>query len=483
MDERFKHMVKNDKTLLVKNGLVVTATDKYEADIYIEGEKIHTIGKNLKLNADKVIDAKGMYIFPGGIDAHTHMQLPFMGTFASDTFETGTLAGLYGGTTTIIDFAIQTQGESLKATLDKWHKMADGNAVGDYAFHVGVTDFNEKTKAEIKDIVEKEGISSFKTFMAYKGALMVDDRQLIGLMNEVKKYGGIVTTHAENGDLIDELILEAKNKGNLSPKYHALTRPEIAEIEASGRVIDLAYSGEHPLYIVHMTCEGALNRVREATKRNQKVHVETCIQYLLLDESLYDSPGFEGSKWVMSPPLRKEKDRISLWNGINQGLVHTVATDHCPFCMDQKRMGEKDFSKIPNGMPGIEHRLELLFSEGVLSKKISLNKFVDLTSTEPAKIFGMFPKKGTIVPGSDADLVIFNPNENHIISAKTHHHNCDYSAYEGWKVKGKCKTIILRGVIAVDNGKAHIGKGFGRYIKRSPYNVDYVEQKELITVS
>ncbi|MBI3591625.1 MAG: dihydropyrimidinase [Candidatus Melainabacteria bacterium] len=468
------------KTLLIKNGTIVTASDKYVADIFISGERIHTIGKDLSVSSDQTIDAKGNYIFPGGIDAHTHMELPFMGTYASDTFETGTLAGLHGGTTTIIDFAIQTQGKSLKSAIDEWHKKADGNAVSDYAFHIGVTDLNKNTKLEIKDIVKKEGISSFKTFMAYKGALMIDDRQMVSLMNEVKKYGGMVTTHAENGDMIDELISESKINGNLSPKFHALTRPDIAEAEASGRVIDMAYQGSHPLYIVHMTCEAALNRVREATKRNQKVFVETCIQYLLLDESLYESQGFEGSKWVMSPPLRKEKDRIALWNGINQGLVHTVATDHCPFCMEQKKMGLNDFSKIPNGMPGIEHRLELLYSEGVLKEKISMNKFVELTSTAPAKIFGMFPKKGTVAIGSDADIVIFDPNVKHTISAKTHHHNCDYSAYEGWKVQGKCKTVILRGTVAIEDGKALIGKGVGKYIERSPYNKDYAEEKELV---
>ena len=467
------------KSILIKNGIIITATDKYTADVYIEGEKIHTIGKNLNLNTNEVIDAKGCYIFPGGIDPHTHMELPFMGTFASDTFETGTLAGLHGGTTTIVDFAIQSKGESFKETINKWHKKADKNSVADYAFHLGVTDLNENTKAEIKDVVKKEGITSFKTFMAYKGALMIDDRQIICLMNEVKKYGGIVTTHAENGDLIDELIKEAKEKGNLSPTYHALTRPDIAEAEATGRIMDLAYSGNHPLYIVHMTCEAALNRVREATKRNQKVHVETCIQYLLLDESLYSSPDFEGSKWVMSPPLRKEKDREALWNGINQNIIDTVATDHCPFCMEQKRMGINDFSKIPNGMPGIEHRIELLYSEGVLKNKISLNKFVELTSTKAAKIFGLFPKKGSIAPDSDADIVIFDPNVTHTISAKTHHMNCDYSAFEGWKVKGKCKTVLLRGNIVINNGKALVEKGFGKYLHRAPYNQELIEEKEL----
>ncbi len=454
-------------SLLIKNGIVVTATDIYEADIFIVDEKVQTIGKDLNVSAAKTIDAKGCYLFPGGIDAHTHMELPFMGTFSSDDFESGTLAGLYGGTTTIIDFAIQTQGDTLTAALNQWHEKAGGKAVGDYAFHVAVTDFNPKTKAEIKTIINEGGVNSFKTFMAYKGALMIDDRQMLELFKELKVHGGMLTTHAENGDLIDGLIADNLAKGNTLPKYHPLSRPEIAEEEASGRVIDLAYQTQSPLYIVHMTCEGALNRVREATKRNQKVYVETCVQYLLLDESLYDQ-GFEGSKWVMSPPLRKEKDRKALWNGIHQNLVHTVATDHCPFCMDQKKMGEGNFSKIPNGAPGIENRMELMFSEGASPGKISLNKYVELTSTAAAKIFGLFPKKGTIAVGSDADIIVFDPTQDHTISAKTHHMKCDYSAFEGWRVKGKCRTTILRGQVVVDQGKAFVKKGFGQYLARKP---------------
>ena len=457
-------------SLLIKNGTVVTATENFAGDVFIVDEKVQTIGKDLgatlNVRADKTIDAQGCYLFPGGIDAHTHMELPFMGTFASDTFESGTLAGLHGGTTTIIDFAIQTHGDTLTNALNQWHEKAGGKAVGDYAFHVAVTDFNDKTKEEIKDLVQKHGVTSFKTFMAYKGALMVDDRQMVELFKELKKYGALLTTHAENGDMVASLIDENVKKGNLTPRYHALSRPEIVEAEASGRVIDMAWHTESPLYIVHMTCEQALNRVREASKRNQKVFVETCVQYLLLDDSVYTDT-FEGSKWVMSPPLRKEKDQKALWAGINQNLVHVVATDHCPFCMDQKRMGEKDFSKIPNGAPGIENRMELMFSEGVGKGRISLNKFVEVNSTAPAKIFGLFPKKGTIAVGSDADIVIFDPHQTHTISAKTHHMNCDYSSYEGWKVKGKCRTTILRGTVAVDNGKALVGKGFGRYLPRT----------------
>jgi dihydropyrimidinase len=455
--------------LLIKNGTVVTATDIYEADVYVVGEKVQTVGKNLDIKASHTIDAKGCYLIPGGIDAHTHMELPFMGTYASDDFETGTLAGLHGGTTTIIDFAMQSHGDTLNAALNSWHEKAK-KSVGDYAFHIAVTDFNPKTKAEIKDLVEKQGVSSFKTFMAYKGALMVDDRQIHELFLELKKYGALLTTHAENGDMVDALINENVSQGNISPKFHALSRPEIVESEATGRIMDLAYQTDSPLYIVHMTCEDALNKVREGMKRNQKVYVETCVQYLLLDDSLYDQ-GFEGSKWVMSPPLRKKKDQDALWAALRQNVVHTVATDHCPFCMDQKKMGEKNFAKIPNGAPGIENRMELMFSEGVLKNKISLNKFVEVCSTEPARIFGLFPRKGTIAVGSDADIVVFDPSVEHTMSAKTHHMRCDYSAYEGWKVKGKCRTTILRGTVAVDQGKAFIGKGFGKYLPRGVKHV------------
>jgi dihydropyrimidinase len=459
-------------TLLIQNGTVITATDKYQADVYIVGEKVHTIGKNLQLKADKIIDAKDMYLLPGGIDCHTHMQLPFMGTFSSDTFETGTLAGLHGGTTTIVDFAMQVQGDTLNKTLDDWHKKADGNCYGDYAWHITITDLNEKTKAEIKDVVKERGVSSIKVFMAYRGALMIDDRFIVQIMEEAGKHNAIVIAHCENGDLQDELVSFHKAAGHTEPKYHALCHPEISEAEASGRFTDFAFHTKQPSYIVHLTNESALNRVRDATFRNQKVHVETCIQYLVLNDSLYEQPNFEAAKWVFSPPLRKPKDQAALWSGLQQNLIHTVATDHCPFCMEQKRMGLNDFSKIPNGAPGIENRMELLFSEGVLKGHISLNKFVEVSSTNAAKIFGMFPKKGTIAPGSDADIVIFDPKEKHVMSAKTHHMNCDYSAYEGMEVTGKTKTVLLRGTVVIENGKALIPKGFGQYIKRAGHNLE-----------
>lgn len=451
---------------LIKNGRVITAADDYVADIFIEGETVSAIGKNLPIQADTVIDASGKLVFPGGIDPHVHLDMPFMGTFSSDTHETGTRAALFGGTTTVIDFVLQKQGHSLKDALAEWNSRAQGTAVGDYSFHMAVTDFNDDSKAEIKNMIENEGITSFKTFMAYKGALMINDSQMVGLMQEVKKQGGMVTVHATNGDMIDYLVARHRSEGNVSPLYHYLSQPEVTEAEASGRFSDMANYTGCPGYIVHMTCEGALNAIRNATRRNQKVFAETCIQYLVLDASLYEQD-FEGAKWVMSPPLREKKDQEALWAGINQGLVQIVATDHCPFMWEQKLMGKNDFSKIPNGHPAIENRIELLFSEGVQKGKITLNKFVEVACTNPAKIFGMFPRKGTIAVGSDADIVIFDPEEKHTLSAKTHHMNVDYSGYEGWELTGKVKTVLLRGQVAIDNNKCLIDKGYGQFIKRS----------------
>jgi len=460
-------------SLLIRNGKVVTATDQYQADVFIEGETVSMIGARLDVAADREIDAQGCFLFPGGIDAHTHMELPFMGTHSSDTFETGTLAGLHGGTTSIVDFAIQTQGDSLEAAIEAWHRKADGNAVGDYAFHCAVTDFNDSTRKEIPHVINEHGINSFKTFMAYKGALMIDDRQMFELMEELVEHGGIITSHCENGDMVDHYAQQNLKAGNTAPKYHVLSRPAICEAEAVGRVIDLANESGCSLYIVHTTCEEALNRIKTATLRNQKVHVETCIQYLLLDDSYYFREGFEGAKVVMSPPLRKKKDQEALWAAINQNLVQHVATDHCPFCMDQKAMGKDDFSKIPNGAPGVENRFELLYSEGVAKGRISLNKFVEMSSTGAAKIFGLFPRKGTIAVGADADIVIFDPEVEHTISAKTHHMNVDYNAYEGWELKGKTRTTVLRGTVAIDQGEALVGKGFGKYLKRPAFNPVY----------
>jgi dihydropyrimidinase len=453
-------------SILIRNGLVVTASEQGVADVYIEGSVISAIGRDLKVTAEKEIDAKGKIVFPGGIDPHVHLDMPFMGTFSSDNYETGTRAALFGGTTTVIDFVLQTQGDTLHNALKAWRSRSDGNAVGDYSFHMAVTDFNDRTAGEIVDMVEKEGITSFKTFMAYKGALMIDDGQMVQLMRVVKKHGGMVTVHATNGDVIDSLIAANRAAGNRAPIYHYLSQPEVTEAEASARFADMLHYTGCKGYIVHLTCEGALNAVREATLRNQQVNVETCIQYLMLDASLYEQD-FDGAKWVMSPPLREKKDQEALWAGINQGLVNVVATDHCPFTWEQKHMGKDDFSKIPNGHPAIEHRVELLFSEGVKKGRITLPKFVELASTNAAKLFGMYPRKGTMAIGADADVVILNPDTKHNLSARTHHMNTDYSAYEGREVTGKVESVILRGTLAVHHDECLVQAGFGQYIHRN----------------
>jgi len=451
---------------LIQNGTLVTAEATFAADLLVENDKIAGIGHALPtLGVDRVIDASGKLVIPGGIDPHVHLDMPFMGTYSSDDYTTGTRAALFGGTTMVIDFILQTQGDTLYNALRTWQKKSEGKAVGDYSYHMAVTDFNPDVAKEVVAMIEKEGISSFKTFMAYKGALMIDDGQMMNLMRVVRDHGGLVTVHATNGDMIDALIARHKREGKLSPLYHYLSQPEITEAEASGRFADLLYYTGCPGYIVHMTCEGALNAVRRATLRNQRVLVETCTQYFVLDASLYEK-GFEAAKWVMSPPLRQPKDQEALWAGLNQGLVQVVGTDHCPFMWEQKKMGETDFSKIPNGHPAIEHRVELLFSEGVAKNRITLNKFVEASSTRAAQIFGMHPRKGTLSVGADADIVIFNPETKHKISAATHHMRCDYSAYEGMELTGKTETVLLRGELAIHNNECLIQPGYGQFIHR-----------------
>lgn len=458
------------KSILIKNGRIWTAHSDFVADIFIADGKIKVIGSDLSktYSADETIDAGGLYVLPGGIDVHTHLELPFMGTYSSDDFETGTLAGLFGGTTSIIDFAIQKKGDSLKNCVKEWHEKALKKAVSDYAFHVAVTDYNENTRREIPEIIN-EGIPSFKAFMAYKGALMIDDRQLIDLLETAKRYGGLISVHAENGDIIDYLTQKFRSEGNLTPHYHPLAHAAIAEEEAASRAMDLAYYIGTDIYIVHTTYRGVLARVIEKMHRNQRVYIETCPQYLLLNDSCYDEPGFGGAKYVMSPPIRKKEDNLALWAGIEAGYIQVIGTDHCPFNMKgQKDMGKDDFSKIPNGGPGIENRLEICFSEGVKKGRISMNRFVEVMCTNPAKIFGM-PSKGIISVDADADIVLFDPNERHTLSVKTHHQNVDYNMYEGWPVTGKVKTVISDGNVVIRNGMAdQIEKGRGRFIKRKP---------------
>ena len=457
-------------SVLIKNGRIVTATDDYFADVFIDGEKIHTIGVNLALGADKVIDATGKLVIPGGIDAHTHLDMPFGGTVSADDFDSGTKAAAFGGTTTLIDFAIQTKGHSTIEGLDTWHRKAEGKAVIDYGFHMIVTDMPDERLGEM-DRLADEGVTSYKLFMAYPGVLYVDDGTLYRTFRRAGDNGTRICMHAENGIVIDEIIKEALADGKLSPKYHGLTRPTRMEAEGVHRSVAIAEVAEVPLYIVHLSCSDALEEVKRARARGVDVMAETCPQYLFLDHSFYEREGFEGAKWVMTPPIREKWNQAELWQGLSFGHLANVATDHCPFCMkEQKELGKDDFSKIPNGAPGIEHRLSLMYHGGVVEGRLSLNRFVELTSTAAAKTFGLFPRKGTIAVGSDADIVVFDPERRETISVDnefTHHMRVDYSAYEGFEVQGWSEVVLRRGEVLVENGVMLGSSGSGRFVKRA----------------
>lgn len=461
---------------LIKNGRIITAVDDYIGDILIEDEVISVIGKQLDMEADKVIDAKDRLVIPGGIDAHTHMDMPFGGTTSADDFRTGTLAAAHGGTTTIIDFAIQAKGTSIIEALDTWHEKAAGKTAIDYGFHMIVTDLPQERLKEVKRLINDEGVTSFKMFMAYPGVLLVDDATIFRGMNFAGEHGGLVCMHAENGIVIDEIVQRALAKGHTAPKYHALTRPTLAEAEGVNRAIALAEMAESPVYIVHLSCFDALKKVKEARDEGIPVFAETCPQYLFLDYSDYEREGFEGAKYVMTPALREKWNQDELWTGIRMNDLQVVSTDHCPFCMkEQKELGKDNFAKIPNGAPGVETRMSLLYNGGVVGGRISLNRFVEITSTAPAKIFGLFPRKGTIAVGSDADIVIFNPNKKMTISAQTHHMNVDYNPYEGRTVQGVTETVLSRGKVVIENEK-YVGKaGDGKYLKRSTVQLRHRE--------
>ncbi len=456
-------------TLLIKNGRIITATDDYTADIYVDGEKISAIGKDLDIPVDKVIDASGKYVFPGGIDPHTHLDMPFGGTMSSDDFETGTRAAAHGGTTTIIDFAIQSLGHSALEGLDTWHAKAEGKTCVDYGFHMIVTDTSGDRISEIKRLIE-EGVTSFKLFTAYPGVLYMDDAMLYRTMQEVGKQSGLVCVHAENGIVIDEIVRKAVSEGKTAPKWHALTRPTRMEAEAVHRTASIADLAGAPLYIVHVSSYDALEQISLARSAGMAVYGETCPQYLHLDESYYEREGFEGAKYVMSPPLREKWNQEELWEGLVSGDLQVVSTDHCPFRFaDQKTLGKEIFTKIPNGAPGIENRMSLIFSSGVTEGRISLNRFVEITSTAAAKMFGLFPRKGTVAVDSDADLVIFDPERTETISVNnpcTHNMNVDYNAYEGFEVTGIAETVLSRGKIVVENCNFSGTPGHGHFLKR-----------------
>jgi dihydropyrimidinase len=454
---------------LIRNGQVVTAVDGYVADILIDGSTValigHDVGSRVE-SPDKVIDASGKLVIPGGIDPHTHMDLPFGGTSSSDDFETGTRAAAFGGTTTIVDFAVQYRGQALNEALDVWFAKAEGKATVDYGFHMIVTDLPDQRLPELSGLI-RQGVSSFKLFMAYPGVFLVDDATIFKAMTEAGENGGLICMHAENGVVIDVLVKRALAEGKTAPKYHALTRPTRAEAEGVHRAIAIAEMANAPVYIVHLSCYDALKEVQAARDLGLRAFAETCPQYLFLDHSYYEQEGFEGAKYVMTPPLRDKSHQEQLWKGLRGNDLQVISTDHCPFCFkEQKELGKGDFTKIPNGGPGVEHRMSLIYDGGVVQKRISLNRFVELTSTAAAKIFGLFPKKGTIAVGSDADIVIFDPNREQTISAKTHHMRVDYSAYEGRTVRGVVETVLSRGNVIVENGTFKGKAGDGKFLKR-----------------
>ncbi|KJR48885.1 Dihydropyrimidinase [Desulfosporosinus sp. I2] len=456
--------------IVLHGGTIVTAADMYQADVRIEGERIVAIGYEIKQPGDQAIDVDGCFLFPGGIDPHTHFDLP-MGTFStSDDFFTGSKAALLGGTTTILDFATQFKRESLKEALGNWHAKAEGKCYVDYGFHMAITDWNQQISREITDLVQLEGVPSFKLYMAYKNTLQVDDGALLQALRRAGESGALVCVHCENGDVIEDLVHEAIAQGNTSPKYHPLTRPPEAEEEATVRVITLAQIANAPVYIVHLTNQGALQAVANAKLKGNEVYAETCPQYLLLDNSYYDLEGFNSAKYVISPPLRPIENQKTLWSGLRTGVLDVVATDHCAFnYKGQKELGLNDFSKIPNGAPGVETRMGLLYTYGVMAGKLSISEFVALTSTNAAKLFGLFPRKGTIAPGSDADLIVWDPRISSVITVDSLHQHVDYTPYEGFKQIGQATHVFLRGKLVVQNGQLVEDKPLGIYVSRKPF--------------
>ena len=454
--------------ILIRNGTVVSPEATTKADVLIDGATIQEVRPGIPAEANHdVLDATGMLVFPGGVDAHTHLDMPFGGTTSSDDFETGTRAAAIGGTTTIVDFAIQARGTKMREALDTWWNKAASKACIDYGLHMIVTDLPEAGLEDMDEMV-REGVASFKLFMAYPNVLMVDDATIFRALQQTSKNGALVCMHAENGNVIDVIVRRALAEGKTAPIHHALTRPTRMEAEAVHRAIAMAEIAGVPVYIVHLSCEDALNQVREARDRGLPAFAETCPQYLLLSIEDMNLPGFEGAKYVFTPPLREKHNLPKLWDGLKADNLQVVSTDHCPFCFaDQKMLGKNDFTKIPNGGPGIENRLQLLYHYGVGGGKITLNRFVEIVSTAPARIFGMYPKKGTIAPGSDADIVIWDPQASHVISAKTHHMRCDYSMFEGFQVQGNAKQVFSRGELIVENG-TYIGRrGRGQYLRRA----------------
>ena len=456
---------------LIRGGLVVTASDELHADVLIEDGRIAALAAHgsdaaAGWTADRVLDATDRYVIPGGVDAHTHMELPFGGTFASDTFETGTRAAARGGTTTIVDFAVQSVGHSLREGLDTWYAKADGNCAVDYAFHMIMSDVTPTTLKEMALLVQ-EGITSFKLFMAYPGVFYSDDGQILRAMQVAADTGGLIMMHAENGIAIDVLVEQALARGETDPRFHGEVRKALLEAEATHRAIQLARVAGSPLYVVHVSAEEAVAELAAARDKGLPVFGETCPQYLFLSTDNLAEPGFEGAKYVCSTPLRPREHQAALWRGLRTNDLQVVSTDHCPFCFTgQKELGRGDFSKIPNGLPGVENRMDLLH-QAVVDGHISRRRWIEIACATPARMFGLYPQKGTIAPGADADVVIYDPHATQTLSAETHHMNVDYSAYEGKTVTGRVETVLSRGVPVIE-GRAYVGHaGHGAFLPRS----------------
>ncbi len=455
--------------ILVENGTVVTDAGSVVADVLIDGERISALllPGTARLADVRRIDATGKLVVPGGIDVHTHMEMPSGSTVSSDTFATGTQAAVWGGTTTIVDFAVQPRGGSPRQGLETWMGRAEGNCAIDYGFHMILSDVTDDALKEMDGLVA-DGVTSFKLFMAYPGTLYSDDGQILRVMQEAAAAGAVVMMHAENGIAIDVLVSQALAAGRSDPRQHGRTRPSMLEGEATHRAIVLADLAGCTLYVVHLSAAEALAEVAAARDKGQAVFAETCPQYLFLGEELMEGPGMEGAKYVCSPPLRSSRHQEALWRGLATDDLSVVATDHCPFCFkDQKELGRGDFSKIPNGLPGIEHRMDLIY-QGVASGRITRERWIELTATAPARLFGLYPRKGSLLPGADADLVIYDPSRPHVLGAATHHMAVDYSAYEGMKVAGGVETVISRGKVVLEAGRFLGSPGHGRFVRRSP---------------
>lgn len=453
--------------LLLQNGTVVNGQESGKKDILIDGETICRVEENISPEeADEILDLEGKLIFPGFIDAHTHFDLEVSGTVTADDFASGTLAAIAGGTTTIVDFATQNKGETLKEALANWHQKADGKASCDYGFHMAISDWNEQTFAQIEDMIAA-GVTTFKLYMTYP-AMKLNDGEIYEVLKRLKDMGGIAGVHCENADMIDALIREAKAQGRMDADTHPQVRPAQFEAEAVHRLLVTAQTAGTPIIVVHLTCEEAYREIEEARARGQEVYAETCPQYLLMDDSLYEQGGPEAAKYVISPPLRKKKDQECLWKALKEERVQTVSTDHCSFTTKQKAMGKEDFTKIPNGMPGVETRGTLLYTYGVREGRISLEQMYRLLSENPAKLYGMYPEKGCAAPGSTADLVVIDPEKEAVVTAAAQHYAMDYAPFEGTKIKGCIDKVYLHGTLVVDKGAVQVEKA-GRYVPRKKY--------------